>query len=186
MGTAQSPEQQEGKSECDIQEEHRGQHESSRPQTEDHAGVYATFEDTRANVENEFSEGDVLLAEGNEAMDELAKAQQHQARCQEETKCFCESLDTVVKELNNCRALHGAACRDLEDVGTKTVEFKRKADDADHRNRSHKERCRRARKDQMMAEEVLNNSLGCLGCLVKYTAGATHALTSGVPDSRIE
>ena len=34
----------------------------------------------------------------------------------------------------------------------------------------------------MKAEEVLNNSLGCLGTLVKDTAGATHALACGVPD----
>ena len=34
----------------------------------------------------------------------------------------------------------------------------------------------------MSAEEELNNSLGCLGDLVKDTAGATHALSSGVPD----
>ena len=34
----------------------------------------------------------------------------------------------------------------------------------------------------MKAEEVLNNGVGCLGTLVKDTAGATHALTCGVPD----
>ena len=34
----------------------------------------------------------------------------------------------------------------------------------------------------MMAEEALNNSLGCLGALVWDTAGATHALTCRVPD----
>ena len=33
-----------------------------------------------------------------------------------------------------------------------------------------------------MAEEVLNNSLGCLGELVRDTASATHALSRGVPD----
>ena len=33
-----------------------------------------------------------------------------------------------------------------------------------------------------MAEEVLNDSLDCLGTLVKDRAGATHALTCGVPD----
>ena len=33
----------------------------------------------------------------------------------------------------------------------------------------------------MMAEEVLNNSLGCLGDLVRDSAGATHALSCEVP-----
>ena len=42
------------------------------------AAVYATFEDAWANVENEISEGDMLFAEAYEAVDELAKAQQHQ------------------------------------------------------------------------------------------------------------
>ena len=39
-------------------------------------------------------------------------------------------------------------------------------------------------KDHAMAEEeeVLSDSLGCLGTLIKDTAGATHALTCGVPD----
>ena len=41
------------------------------------AGVHATFEDTWANVENVISEGDFLFAEAYEAMDDLAKAQQH-------------------------------------------------------------------------------------------------------------
>ena len=34
----------------------------------------------------------------------------------------------------------------------------------------------------MMAEEVLNNNLGCLGDLVKVTASSTHALSCGAPD----
>ena len=38
-----------------------------------------------------------------------------------------------------------------------------------------------ATKDHMLAED-LNKRLGCLGDLVKDTAGATHALTCGVPD----
>ena len=37
-------------------------------------GVYATFEDPWANVENENSESDILYAVAYEAMDELAKA----------------------------------------------------------------------------------------------------------------
>ena len=57
------------------------------------AGVYATFEDTRANVDNEISAGDVLVAEAFEAMDELASAQQHQGRFHDERKSSHESLD---------------------------------------------------------------------------------------------
>ena len=33
--------------------------------------------------------------------------------------------------------------------------------------------------------EVFSNSLGCLGTLVKDTAGATHALAYGVPDREL-
>ena len=46
----------------------------------------------------------------------------------------------------------------------------------------HRDSLRRATRDQVKAEEVLNNSLGCFGTLVKDTAGATHALACGVPD----
>ena len=60
--------------------------------------------------------------------------------------------------------------------------MKRKADGAHDSTRSHTERCRLATKDHMLAEEVLNNSLGSMGHLVKDTAGATHVLTWGVPD----
>ena len=72
-GTTQSLEQLDGKLECDIQKEHRGQHEGRRFRL---TGVCASFEDARANLEND------------RAMDELAKAQQHQTRCQDEVKHF--------------------------------------------------------------------------------------------------
>ena len=41
---------------------------------------------------------------------------------------------------------------------------------------------RRVTSDHVKAEEVLNNGVGCPGTLVKDTAGATLALTRGVPD----
>ena len=132
------------------------------------AEVYATFEDTWANVETETAESDLLF--------------QHQARFQEELKSSRESFNIAFREFNNCRALHDAACVDLEDTRQRTIELKRKADDAHERTRSHRERCRRATKDHMRAEEVLINSLGCLGELVRDTASATHALSCGVPD----
>ena len=65
----------------------------------------------------------------------------------------------------------------LEDASLRTTELKRKADVTEERSQFHRERCRRATKDH-----VLNNSLDCLGALVKETARATHALTCGVPD----
>ena len=59
------------------------------------AGVYATFEGTWANVEHDISESDTPFAEAYEPMDELAAAQQRQARFQDEPKCFRESLDQL-------------------------------------------------------------------------------------------
>ena len=130
--------------------------------------VYETFEDTWAFVEKETAEGDLLLAEADEAVDQLAAAQQHQARFLDELESSRECLD--------------AACVDLKDASLRTTELKRKADDVQERSRSHRERCRRAAKDYVIAEEVLNNSLGCLATLVKDTASATHALSCGVPE----
>ena len=57
-----------------------------------------------------------------------------------------------------------------------------KAEDAHTGTILHRDSLRRATRDQVKAEEVLNNSLGCFGTLVKDTAGATHALAYGVPD----
>ena len=91
-------------------------------------------------------------------------------------------MDVAFREFCNCRALHEAACVELEGASQRTIELKRKADDAHDRTRSHLERCRRATKDHMKAEEVLNNNMGCLGLVVKDTASATHALSCGVPD----
>ena len=60
----------------------------------------------------------------------------------------------------------------MEDAGAKTIELKRKADDARDSTRSHRERCRRATCEHVWAEEELDNSLGCLGDLVKDTTVA--------------
>ena len=125
------------------------------------ADVYATFEDTWSNVENETAEGDFPFVEADEAMDQLAAAQQHQARFQD---------------------LDDAACADPDDASQRTIELKRKADDAHDRTRSHRERCWRVTKEHMMADEVHNNSLGCLAELVRDTVCATHALPCRVSD----
>ena len=138
------------------------------------AGVYATFEDAWANVENENSEGDILHGDACGAMDELAKAQQHQARCQHEVQGCRENLDVIVRDLTNFWALLEVACDDLADARMKTIGLKRKADDADDRTCSHRDRCRQATKELVSAEEELNTSFGWLGDLVKDTAGATQ------------
>ena len=61
-------------------------------------GVYATFEDTWSNVEQEIYEGHILFAEACVATDELA-AQQHQARLQDEMKSSCESHDMALMDM---------------------------------------------------------------------------------------
>ena len=130
---------------------------------------YTTFEEAWANLEN--------AAQG--VMDELARAQQHQARCQDEVKGCRDGLDDIVKDLANFRAFLEAACDDLADACMKTTDLKRKADDAHDRTRSHRDWCRRA-KELTKAEEAINNTLGCFGDLVK---SATHALSSVVRES---
>ena len=192
MGTAESPEQQERESELYVQEKYGGSHESVRPQSEDHAGsgslggVYATFEDTWEDVENEGCKGHIPFAGAYVAMAELAAAQQYQARPQDALKSFCESHDMALMDLkeymskiDDTREVLDVTCRGLEDVCERTIELRRKADDAHDRTRFHRERCRRATKDH---EEVLNNSVGCLAALVNDTASATHAVSGGLPD----
>ena len=67
--------------------------------------------------------------------------------------------------------------------GTGTGKGRRtKAENAHTGTILHRDSLRRATRDQVKAEEVLNNSLGCFGTLVKDTAGATHAPACGVPD----
>ena len=65
------------------------------------AGAYATCEEAWANLENENSEGDPLCADARAVMDELAKAQQHQGRCQDEVKCSRESTSSPRKNSDN-------------------------------------------------------------------------------------
>ena len=75
-----------------------------------------------------------------------------------------------------------AVCRGLEDVGEKTIELKRRRTMPMTGPDSRRDRCRRATEDLVSAEEELNDSLGRLGQLVTDTAGASHALSCGVPD----
>ena len=144
--------------------------------------VYARFEEAEADLEVDTSEGDPLHGDMRKALEGPDEVQQQQERFKEEQKHTRDSLDTAFIELNNRRDLHDAACRGLEDVGKKSTEMKRKADDVHDRISSHKEQCRRATKEFVLAEEELNNSLGRLGQLIKNTAGATHAISCGVPD----
>ena len=78
------------------------------------------------------------------------------------------------------RRAYGYA-RNLE-VGMKTIELKRTADDAHDRTRSYRDRCWTVTTDLVSAEEDPNESPGRLGQLIKETAGATHALSCGVLD----
>ena len=130
------------------------------------ACVHATFEEAWANLEHENSEGDILSDEACGVRDELARAPQPQVQCQDDVKGCRESFDAIVTDLTHFRALLEVACGDLADAGMKTIDLKRKADDADDRTCSHGYRRRRATEELETAEEVLNNSLGCLGDLV--------------------
>ena len=73
-------------------------------------------------------------------------------------------------------------CQDLQDAGKRTTETKRKADDAHDRIRTYRFRCRRATKELETAEKDFNDSLALMSQLIKDTAGATHALSCGVPN----
>ena len=64
-----------------------------------------------------------------------------------------KNIDTVFIQLDKSRDLHGTVCHCLEDVGKKTIELKRKADDAHDRIKFHRDLCRRATKDLVSAEE---------------------------------
>ena len=108
--------------------------------------VYASFEEAGADLEVEASEGDQLHADMRTALEGLAEVQQEQEHLKEEQKHTRDSLDTAFIELNNRQDLHDAACRGLEHVGKKTIEMKRKADDAYDRISSQRDQCRRSTK----------------------------------------
>ena len=140
------------------------------------AVVYATFEQA-------------LHADVRAAVEEFNEAQQNQERMRGELKVSQESLDIAIMDvqettskLKDCRGLHSAAYQSLEDAGKRTTETKRKADDTQDQIRAHWDRCRRATEEFVTAEEDLHDCLGRVGQLVTDSAGATHALSCGVPD----
>ena len=116
--------------------------------------VYAVFEHA-TNMEDKFSELDLLFADVRTAMEGLAESQQHLGRLKEKQKNALDSRYTAFIELNNRRDLHDAACRGLEDAGMKTIELKRKADEAFDQIRAHRDR--QATKEFETAEEDLND-----------------------------
>ena len=146
------------------------------------AEVCETFEDTWDIVEKESAEGDMLFATEEDSIDKMEAARQHQDRTLEVFEDCRQSLDGVLGEFSNCRALHEAAWIDVQEASRRHSELKRKAAEAHERTILQRECLRRATRDHVKAEEVLNNSVGCLSTLVKDTAGATHALTCGVLD----
>ena len=113
-----------------------------------------------------------------------SKGRRHQKRIRSRLRPHGFELKEFMSKVDDTREVLDNTRRGLEDANKRTIELERKADDAHDRTRSHRERCRRATKDHVMAEEVLNNSLGCLCDLVKNTASATHALSCGVPDGQ--
>ena len=110
--------------------------------------VYATFEQAGANLEVAISEEDLLHTEVRVSVDELSEAQRYQDRLHGEVKDSRESLviavldvEEATSKLKDCRDHHDATSRSLEDEGKKTIETKRKADDAHDRIRTHRDRC---------------------------------------------
>ena len=86
-------------------------------------------------------------------------------------------LREFLSKVDDTREVFDITRRGLEDAIERNIELKLKADDAHAKTGSYRERWRRATSDHMMAEEVPNNSLGCLGDLVQDTTTATHALS---------
>ena len=85
-----------------------------------------------------------------------------------------KSLDGAFREFSNCRALHKAPWVDVQEASRRHSVLKRKAEDA-HETWDH-----------VKAEEVLNDSLGCLGTLVKDTAGRHSRACVRRARSRVE
>ena len=101
-------------------------------------------------MENEISEGLIQFAEAYEAVDELAAARQPQARFQDELK----TRKTSTLPSGNSTTAGLLVLQRLVtwgDASKRTIELKRKADDAHDRTRSLRERCRRATEDHVMA-----------------------------------
>ena len=70
----------------------------------------------------------------------------HYPTLQDKVRGCRDSLDDTVKDHTNFQALLEEACDDLADAGMKTIDLKRKADDAHDRTCSHRDWCRRARR----------------------------------------
>ena len=132
-------------------------------------------------VEKESAGADMLFASEQDAVDKLEAARQHQDGALEVLDDCRKNMDGVFREFSNCRALH-EAWFDAKEAGRRHSEPKRKAEEAHTRTCLQRECIRRATRDHVKTEEVLNNSVGCLGTLVKDTTRATQALTCGVLD----
>ena len=86
------------------------------------AELYETLGSSRALVEKESAEGDLLLAAEADAIDKMEAAQQHQVRILDELEGCRKILDGAFREFNNCRALHEAAWVDLQEVSLRRAE----------------------------------------------------------------
>ena len=120
-----------------------------------------------------------LLTEGTR-LTKMEAAGQHEDRTMEVLADCPEKLGWLPSGSSATAVLfmrqRGSMCRKRV---RGTPNSKRKAEEARERTFLQREGIRRATGDHVKAEEVLNNSVGCLGTLVKDTAGATHALTCG-------
>ena len=148
----------------------------------DHLAVYETFEDTWDIVAQESAAGDMFFASEEDAADKLGAAQRQQDDALEALGGCRKNMGSACREFSNCRPLHEAACFDVKETGRRHSEMKRKAEEAHTKTCLHRDYIRRATSDHVKAEEVLNNSVGCLRTHVRETANATHALACGVPD----
>ena len=145
------------------------------------AEVYETFEDTWDIVLQECAAGDMFIASEEDAAAKLGEAQRQQDDALEALEECRKNMDSAHREFSNYRALHEAAWFDVKETGRRHSEL-RKWEDAHKKTFLQRDCTRRATSGDVNAEEVLNNSVECLGTHVGGTANATHALTCGVPD----
>ena len=103
------------------------------------ADAYETFEDTWAFVEKESAEGDLLLAEEEEAIDQFEAARQHQAPILDELEKLSWKPTQRLQGIQQLPSSSDAAWADLKDVSLRASELKRKAHDAHERSQFHRE-----------------------------------------------
>ena len=87
------------------------------------------------------------------------------------------TMDAAFWEVSNCRALHDAACLDLQKASQWTAELKHKADEGVLQDQQRALQARRERTVEIRS--CGQPPIGCLGWYVRETANATPSLTCG-------